>query len=466
MNRPDPTTPALTLTAFPEPGIYDAPHMITLLCSEENAVIHYTRDGSAPTPDSPVFNPHLLVPLEQFGDDVPEGRRSYTIRAIAVDGDRVGAEAVFRYTIEPRDADTFVSQEILPGVRLIRDYQNNKMYLVTGTERALLIDAGMGTGDLRSYLQPFIGDLPLNVCITHGHPDHIAAIGQFQEDHNVYMHPADLPLLQRFKERLDYDIDLDHILPIDEGFIFDLGDRTLAVYHVPGHSKGCLALLEEPNGILFSGDAVGSNGPTIVDALWLQMSQDGVDRYLSALQVFRAKVAGKVKRICAGHGALTLEGEVYLDNLQEAAQQLVDRGTEVLVPSPRPAGAWKTVSGDRLSDPNWASINVNPDTCLSVPPDQIATLSNLRVKDATVAESFRPDRYRYTATFDGHDQTVEITATAASRRYSSLTVDGKEVDSGQSLEAAVPTEGRTFTIKVVAPDGETTTTYTLTIARA
>ena len=313
------------LTAFPEPGVYDGPHMITLLCATPGAEIHYTVDGS-----------------------------------------------------------TFVSQPVFPGVRLIRDFENNKMYLITGSERALLIDAGMSTGDLRSYVEAFIGDLPLDVCITHGHPDHIAAMGQFQGDCAVYMHHADLPLAQRFQEHLHYEIDLDNIQHIDEGFTFDLGDRQLTAYHIPGHSKGCLALLDETNGILISGDAIGSNGPTIVDALWLQMSQDGIDEYLSALQVFRAKVAGKVKAICGGHGALYLEGEAYLDNLQEAAQKLVDQGVDVLVPSPRPAGAWKTVCGDRLTDPNWASINVNRDTCLTAPPDRIASLSNLQVKEAAM----------------------------------------------------------------------------------
>ena len=91
------------LTAFPEPGVYDAPHMITLLCATPGAEIHYTLDGSTPTPASPSFDPYLLIPLEQFGQDVPEGKRTYTIRAIAVAGDQVSDVAVFKYDIEPRD---------------------------------------------------------------------------------------------------------------------------------------------------------------------------------------------------------------------------------------------------------------------------------------------------------------------------------------------------------------------------
>ena len=459
------TNPTLSLSAYPEAGVYDGPHMITLLCVAEGAEIHYTRDGSEPTPASPVFDANRIIPLEQFGEDVPDGKRSYTIRAIAVAGDQVGDEAVFQYDIEPRDETTFISQQLFPGVRLIQDWINDKMYLVTGSERALLIDAGKSTGDLRSYIEPFVGDLPLDVCITHGHPDHIAAMGQFLADHAVYMHRADLPTLRMFKERMDYEIDEDRIQYIDEGFAFDLGDRRLTVYHVPGHTPGCLALLDEPSGILFASDAIGSNGPTIVDAVWLQRSTEGVDKFLSALQVFHAKVAGKVKYICTGHGVPYLEGEGYLDNLEEAAQQVVDHGVDVLVPSPRPGNTWRTVSGDRLTDPNWASINVNRDVPLSVPPEQMSSLSNLRIEGAAMAEGFTPDRLSYTATVSPDVQTVEIVPTATSRRYHSLTIDGAKVTSGQAFEAAVPDEGHTFTIEVVAPNETTKTTYALSVTR-
>lgn len=464
-SKSEPLSAIQPVTAFPEPGVYDAPHMITLLCATPGAEIHYTLDGSTPTPASPIYNPHLLIPLEQFGQAVPEGKRTYTIRAIAVAGDQVSDVAVFQYDIEPRDRGTFISQQLFPGVRLIRDFENNKMYLVTGSERALLIDAGMSTGDLRSYVKALIGDLPLDVCITHGHPDHIAAMGQFQAECDVYMHHGDLPLVQRFQERLHYEIDLDNIQHVDEGFTFDLGDRQLTVYHLPGHSKGCLVLLDETNGILISGDAIGSNGPTIVDALWLQMSEDGVDEYLSALQVFRSKVAGKVKTICGGHGALYLEGEAYLDNLQEAAQKLVGQGVDVLVPSPRPAGAWKTVSGDRLTDPNWASINVNRDTCLTAPPDQIASLSNLQIEGMVVNKAFKPGRLNYTIDVAPDTRTVAITPTTTSRRYTALTINGSAVESGQAFKAALNDQVNVFSIQVVAPDGSTNRVYSLTITK-
>jgi glyoxylase-like metal-dependent hydrolase (beta-lactamase superfamily II) len=36
----------------------------------------------------------------------------------------------------------------------------------------------------------------------------------------------------------------------------DLGDRTLTVLHLPGHSPGSIALFDENDGTLFSGDII------------------------------------------------------------------------------------------------------------------------------------------------------------------------------------------------------------------
>jgi glyoxylase-like metal-dependent hydrolase (beta-lactamase superfamily II) len=43
---------------------------------------------------------------------------------------------------------------------------------------------------------------------------------------------------------------------LDEGDIVDLGDRRFTVLHLPGHSPDSIALLDEKDGILFSGDAI------------------------------------------------------------------------------------------------------------------------------------------------------------------------------------------------------------------
>ena len=452
-------------TAFPEPGRYEVAQMITLLSATPDAIIRYTLDGSTPTLDSPAFDRYQLIPMQAFGQAAPPGRRTFHIRAATQVGDRLSEERVFDYELDPRGRDVYVSHEIAPGIRVIRDFDDDKMYLVKGSQRALLIDAGMGAGDLRGYVEQFTDGLPLDVMITHGHPDHIACMGQFQTDCDVYMHPADLPLVERFIGQMGYDIDLDRIKDLFEGHVFDLGDRQWTVYFVPGHSPGCLALLDEQARILIAGDVIGSNRATIVDALWMQFSDDSIDQYLSVLQGFRAKVAGKFDLTVGGHNDVPLVGEAYLDHLEEAAQQLVDRGFEALTPSPRPAGIWQTVSGDRLSDPNWAAINVARETCLSAPPEKIATLSQLQVTGGALSPAFSPSVSDYIVSLTTDAAGLTITPTATSRRISALRINGVDTPSRQPVLFMADALPELIRIEVVAPDGVTMRTYSLTMAR-
>jgi glyoxylase-like metal-dependent hydrolase (beta-lactamase superfamily II) len=63
------------------------------------------------------------------------------------------------------------SRQLLEGLWSIDGPANDLMYLVTGTRRAMLVDTGMGLGDLAGMVRG-LTDLPLTVVNTHGHPDH------------------------------------------------------------------------------------------------------------------------------------------------------------------------------------------------------------------------------------------------------------------------------------------------------
>ncbi len=464
--RTDGSTDLQAPTAFPEPGTYAVAQSITLLCATPGVTIRYTLDGTPPTSASPVFDAYALIPMQRFGDPVVAGRRAFVIRAAAQAGDRFGPEATFEYVLDPRPKDVYVSAEIAPGVHMIRDFDDDKMYLITGGRRALLIDTGMGGGDLRGYVEALTHGLPLDVIITHGHPDHIARMGQFQADCNVYLPHADLPLVELFIGQFGYDIDLERIQDLREGDVFDLGDRSFRAYCVPGHSPGCMALLDEGNRLLIAGDAVGSNRPTIVDALWMQFSDDTIDRYLSALQVFRDKIAGKFDVTYGGHNDQAIRGERYLDHLEEAAQRLVDLGEAALTPSPRPHGVWQTVSGDRLTDPDWAAINVAREKCLSAAPDKIATLSNLRVVGGSLTPGFTPTTLEYTVRVDPGRADLAVTPIATSRRSAGVRVNGAPCARGAVCAVPVGPGADRFTIEVDSPDGTITKRYTVTVGSA
>lgn len=131
------------------------------------------------------------------------------------------------------------------------------MYLLAGEHRAILVDAGYGTIPLNEIVRS-LTDLPVTVLCTHAHFDHIGGIGFFSA---ALMHCADRELYRR--ERLEFrQAVTNHIAPepiaepdwFDDSFTLDLGGRTLEVFPVPGHTGGCVAILDVERRQLFTGD--------------------------------------------------------------------------------------------------------------------------------------------------------------------------------------------------------------------
>ena len=121
-----------------------------------------------------------------------------------------------------------------------------RFFLLTGSERALLIDSGMQTHNAKELAQA-LTDLPLSLLNTHADPDHIASNGEFDE---FYMNPAECVNFYGKQKRNG------EILPVWDGDVIDLGGRPLRVIALPGHTPGSIALLDEANRRLFSGDPV------------------------------------------------------------------------------------------------------------------------------------------------------------------------------------------------------------------
>lgn len=448
-------------TAFPAPGTFAVAQQVTLLCDTPDAVIRYTLDGTPPQADSPMCLPHDLPMLAAVNDANGKGVRStYTLTAQATaPGHAVSEVVTFDYVIDRRDTDVYVSAEVEPGLWMIKDYDDTKMYLIKGSERALLVDAGMGNGQLRAFVSDLVGDLPLSVFITHGHPDHIAAMGQFEDAYDVYMSHHDLPMAHSFKERLGYQLDLSAIIDIHEGMVFDLGDWHLEVYHVPGHSRGSMILLDAARGVVIAGDAFGSNTPTIPHALWMQIpSATPIDHYLSALYAVRAHIDGRYTRIYGGHNDTPL-GPAYLDTLQAVVQKLVDMEGEALSPSLRPRGGWWAQVGDRVRDPNWAAINVAREGFLSLPSIRLATLAYLGVQGGTLEPRFGPETLTYTVQTQGD---VVLTPWVTTTDYTSMTINDVPHRSGVPYVVTTPQ----VTIRVVAADGAVAQRYQITLVPA
>ena len=455
-----------TPRAYPQPGSYPTTESVYLYSEEPGVDIHYSLDGSNPTAASPRFDPAQLL----FIAGVYEGNRGlkagYTIRAIATKTGSANSDiATFLYTIDRKDRTAYTSEEVLPGVRMIRDSENDKMFLIRGTQKAILIDTGMGQGALKEYVTPFTGGLPLEVIFTHNHGDHIGQADQFIEGSIEYIGEADrASVAQRLTRGGVQQAVVDRNLRVvKNGDRIDLGGRQLTITVAPGHTAGSIVVLDEQNGVLFSGDAFGSNNPTVPDALWMQ-SGPPLDLFLSSLRVARAEFRGKVKFMLTGHNDVPLRGERYLDNLETAAQTLIDKGDGVLVPSYRPAGLLQVMSGDRLKDPDWAGINVNRNRPISAAPDQIASLSNLEIAGATLNVRFAPETKSYTVEGVSASE-IRVIPTATSTRVRSLAVNGTATGSGKAAVVRLTGPRTEVAVVVTSPDGAVSTTYTVGVSR-
>lgn len=141
--------------------------------------------------------------------------------------------------------------------------------------KAALIDTGIIDDDEWNAIDVFLTRNKLSlthIINTHLHIDHALANHRASQKYNapVFAHAADKPLLMRMQEQADMfglpfhveTASIDNWLT--DGMVIHIGQGSLKVIHVPGHSPGGLALYDADGGFLISGDSLfaGSIGRT------------------------------------------------------------------------------------------------------------------------------------------------------------------------------------------------------------
>ena len=266
---------------------------------------------------------------------------------------------LYRFNSQTKTADEIFAKDISgnsgleEGLYAITDAAQTTMWLAVGSKKALLMDTGLGFGNIYQYVR-LLTDKPLTVWITHGHVDHAMGSGTFpadvevrmnQLDHDIYKQHGRLDLRQGYLKSMlaarasvgmtsvgkDEDagkeedlfakalwpdpLPTEDMLPLQEGDTLDLGGEIAEVCPGAGHTRGCLTFLMRKGRELLSGDACNTNV-----FLWDDYSLS-VENYKASMQRLEKATQGRYDTTLLCHGTINdaiipntamIPGAIYL----------------------------------------------------------------------------------------------------------------------------------------------------------
>jgi glyoxylase-like metal-dependent hydrolase (beta-lactamase superfamily II) len=235
------------------------------------------------------------------------------------------------FTVERVDHETYAISEY-------KHWEETHCYLLLGQEQALLIDTGLGVGNIKGIIDRLTA-LPVTVATTHVHWDHIGGHKYFDR---IYVHEAEMEWLEHFPIPLeavksslakqpnglpeefpegfhmdDYSVfqgRASGILRDNDGI--DLGNRRVRVLHTPGHSPGHICFYEPDKGFLYTGDLIYAG---TLDAFY-----PSTDPCLFMQSVKKVK-ALPVQRILPAHHSLEPPVDL-IDRVDQAFTTLYEEG--------------------------------------------------------------------------------------------------------------------------------------------
>lgn len=272
-----------------------------------------------------------------------------------------------RIDIGASDQGWFEVYAVRPGIFAIYEpgqFEEAISYLVVGTERALLLDTGLGIGDIRAVTAA-LTDLEPIVVNSHTHYDHIGGNHAFttvfgtrtsfteanargKKHEEVAEFVGDGWIWKETPPGFSRDGYAIRRFTITEtlkdGDVLDLGDRLLEVLLTPGHAPDALCLLDRENRLLFTGDTFY---PAV---LYAHLPGSDLATYRATAARLRALVS-EVDELVTSHNE-PLASSQYLVRMSDAFDAIVsgsadfastdgDReyffdGFSVLTPEPLP----------------------------------------------------------------------------------------------------------------------------------
>jgi glyoxylase-like metal-dependent hydrolase (beta-lactamase superfamily II) len=208
---------------------------------------------------------------------------------------------------QTREIGPYTVYPIIPGVMRIEDSnrsnpaglqfdaQGNRtgfnncsdMYLIVGSERALLIDLSnaikwdtTAVPSLQALVAEEIGAKKLHIAITHFHGDHTGMLPAFKDDPNVtfWIQTDEFKGREIFPAERTTPIAGKPALDLGGGFVVD-------ALEIPGHTDHSTAYFLRGKNLLFSGDGLGSgNGVWIFSAAGFAQYRRSIDRLIATIR--------------------------------------------------------------------------------------------------------------------------------------------------------------------------------------
>jgi len=204
-------------------------------------------------------------------------------------------------------------------------------YVIKGNYMNVMIDSGadqnfpvLERGLLKIGLKARDIDLIIN---SHEHCDHIGANRYFQEFAMIaaYRLAASKMIAGDYYVTMYKGNDLNEIpmrvhLWLENMTRIDLGNYSLRIFHTPGHTSGCISILETTCGLLFSADSVFAGGTLSYIA-----ESGSLGDYIDSLT--RLRCFG-LQALFPGHGKISTTPMEDIDRAIANAQEILEGRTE------------------------------------------------------------------------------------------------------------------------------------------
>ncbi len=197
-------------------------------------------------------------------------------------------------------------------------------YLLVSGQDALLIDAGfiesapvINQRILKSGLQL------QGIYLTHFHPDHSLGALDIAATNRALIHCHRLdykPLIDLYQQYLPSSDTSRLIADLEDGHTLAFAGEIFTILHIPGHSHGHIAIFDQKNGNLFSGDHV-----IPVGTVWIGPPDGHLVDYLASLDRL---LALDVNMLYPGHGDPFPSPQALMAQMR---QRRFDRENEILL---------------------------------------------------------------------------------------------------------------------------------------